>query len=108
MRDHIPTNEVSCTTCHACCCRLEVLLLTDTGVPETFIRVDEWGGRTMARLADGWCAALDRGSMACTIYDQRPQVCREFEVGSDECLIERGCIGKHRSGYEPAGYIASK
>jgi Fe-S-cluster containining protein len=52
----------------------------------------------MARLADGWCAALDRGSMACTIYDQRPLVCREFEVGSDECLVERGCIGKHRSG----------
>ena len=32
-----------CTTCHACCCRLEVILLTDTGVPEHFIDVNEWG-----------------------------------------------------------------
>ncbi|MGL6350562.1 MAG: YkgJ family cysteine cluster protein, partial [Aeromonas sp.] len=25
--------EVSCQNCEACCCRLEVMLFTDTGVP---------------------------------------------------------------------------
>jgi Fe-S-cluster containining protein len=44
---------------------------------------------TMARLDDGWCAALDRKSMSCTIYDKRPLICREFELGSHECLAER-------------------
>lgn len=43
----------------------------------------------MARLDDGWCSALDRDTMMCTIYEQRPWVCREFETGSYECLVER-------------------
>ena len=43
----------------------------------------------MARLADGWCAALDRNTMLCSIYEKRPLVCREFEMGSYECTIER-------------------
>lgn len=25
------------------------------------------------------------GACACTAYDRRPQVCRDFEAGSDEC-----------------------
>ena len=29
--------QVSCSTCAACCCQLEVMLITDTGVPERFI-----------------------------------------------------------------------
>lgn len=85
----LPDDSVSCSTCAACCCRLEVLLLTDTGVPERFIEEDEWGGQVMHRMEDGWCAALDRDSMRCTIYSQRPLICREFELGSEDCLEER-------------------
>lgn len=81
--------SVSCSTCRANCCRLEVLLITDTGVPERFVEVDRWGGMTMARLDDGWCAALDRSTMLCTVYDRRPWICREFEMGGHECLAER-------------------
>jgi Fe-S-cluster containining protein len=65
------------------------MLLTDTGVPERFIDEDDWGGQIMRRLGDGWCAALDRDSMRCTIYSRRPLICREFELGSDDCLEER-------------------
>lgn len=47
----------------------------------------------MERLDDGWCAALDRKTMTCKIYQKRPWVCREFEMGAYECLIERaGCL----------------
>ncbi len=81
--------ETTCTSCDACCCRLEVMLVSETGVPENFIQEDPWGGRTMARLDDGWCAALDRDSMRCMIYAQRPWICREFEMGSDDCLSTR-------------------
>ena len=84
-----PDAEVSCSNCKACCCQLEVLLISDTGVPERFIEVDKWGGLTMARLDDGWCAALDRSTMLCTIYEQRPLICREFTLGDYECLDER-------------------
>ena len=85
--------KIDCASCAACCCRLEVLLLTETGVPDDFIETDKWGGMTMARLEDGWCAALDRETMLCTIYDRRPLICREFEMGGDDCLDERGCMG---------------
>ncbi|XQR90048.1 YkgJ family cysteine cluster protein [Stutzerimonas urumqiensis] len=80
---------VTCDTCTARCCRLQVMLLTDTGVPERYIEVDAQGSEYMARLDDGWCAALDRNTLNCTIYDRRPLICREFEMGGEDCLIEQ-------------------
>lgn len=86
---NLPDTDVTCATCQANCCRLEVMLISDTGVPEKYIAVDRWGGMTMDRLDDGWCAALDRQTMLCTIYDKRPLICREFAMGGYECLSER-------------------
>ena len=85
----LPESKATCANCQACCCRLEVLLITDTGVPERYIDIDAWGGQVMARLDDGWCAALDRNTLLCTIYENRPLICREFEMGDSECLAER-------------------
>ncbi|MCG2634743.1 MAG: YkgJ family cysteine cluster protein [Gammaproteobacteria bacterium] len=85
----LPAEPVTCDNCEACCCRLEVLLITDTGVPGHLIDTDAWGASVMARLDDGWCVALDRKSMRCTIYENRPYVCRAFEMGSHECKSER-------------------
>ncbi|WP_394559700.1 YkgJ family cysteine cluster protein [Aquipseudomonas alcaligenes] len=95
LASHIPHVQVpaepaiSCSNCAACCCQLEVMLITDTGVPQRFIETDSWGGEVMKRLDDGWCAALDRDSMLCSIYEQRPLICREFEMSSAECQDER-------------------
>jgi len=80
---------MNCANCEACCCRLEVMLIGDTGVPDRFVEVDEWGGMTMARLDDGWCAALDRNTLQCSIYEQRPLICRDFQMGGFECIVER-------------------
>ena len=65
------------------------MLITDTGVPEEYIAVDKLGGRSMARLEDGWCSALDRNTLKCMIYEKRPWICREFKTGDYECLAER-------------------
>ena len=81
--------EVTCSNCEACCCRLEVMLITDTDVADNFIAIDKWGGRTMARLDDGWCSALDRNTLTCTIYEKRPIICRELVMGEYECIAER-------------------
>ncbi len=81
--------DVTCATCAAACCRQEVLCLTETGVPLRFTTQDSWGGTTMHRLDDGWCAALDRNTLLCRIYAQRPLVCREFTMGGMDCLAER-------------------
>ena len=85
----ISTEKIACSNCQACCCKLEVIILSDTGVPEKHISRDQWGGEVMTRLDDGWCSALDRDSFMCTIYDNRPWICREFEMGSYECVAER-------------------
>jgi Fe-S-cluster containining protein len=85
----LPDASATCANCEACCCRLEVILITDTGVPDAYVEIDEWGGRRMARLDDGWCAALDRNDMTCMIYENRPKICRDFEMGGYECLAER-------------------
>jgi uncharacterized protein len=86
----IPTGpDILCSNCQACCCRLEVMIISETGVPKQHIAYDKWGGETMLRLDDGWCSALDRETLMCTIYENRPWICREFEMGSYECRIER-------------------
>lgn len=86
---NLPVPAITCATCQACCCRLEVMIISDTGVPARYIETDQWGGEVMQRLDDGWCAALDRDTLLCTIYAVRPWVCREFEMGSHECISER-------------------
>ncbi len=86
---NIPNTEITCTNCQACCCRLKVMMITDTGVPDSHISVDKWGAETMLRLDDGWCSAVDRDTFMCTIYENRPLICREFEMGSFECSDER-------------------
>jgi len=88
----LPDTGVTCASCEACCCRLEVLLISDTGVPGNFIETDKWGGRRMARLDDGWCSALDRNTMLCRIYENRPRICRDFEMGEYECISERAAM----------------
>ena len=60
--------NISCANCAACCCRLEVMLMGADAVPNRFTAEDAWGGTVMRRLDDGWCAALDRDTMRCTIY----------------------------------------
>lgn len=85
----LPDPTISCQQCQACCCRLEVSLFTDTGVPLQYITQNEHYIEVMKRLDDGWCVALDRNTLMCSIYASRPLVCREFEMGSYECQIER-------------------
>lgn len=63
--------------------------MNDRNVPPYFTEWNEHGALVMSRLDDGWCAALDRNTMLCMIYEQRPQVCRDYETGSVECLEQR-------------------
>ena len=86
---NLPDTKVTCASCEACCCRLEVMLITETGVPDNYVEIDKWGGTRMARLEDGWCSALDRNTMNCMIYENRPWACREFAMGEFECIAER-------------------
>ncbi len=96
-------DSVACIRCGVCCfSRLD-----------TYVRVtgDDWtrlgdeaarlahfiGHRAYLRMIDGRCAALaikpaaDRPGAReyyCTIYERRPQTCRDLARGSPECEAE--------------------
>ncbi|OGA07228.1 MAG: hypothetical protein A2W68_14180 [Betaproteobacteria bacterium RIFCSPLOWO2_02_64_14] len=65
------------------------MIMGEDDVPLELTEVDRWGGRVMARSDDGWCAALDRDTMLCRVYERRPAVCREYRVGGSDCIAER-------------------
>jgi Fe-S-cluster containining protein len=49
------------------------------------------GNRAYMRLAGGHCAALRvelEGRFVCTVYERRPQACRDLERASPQCAGE--------------------
>ena len=87
---------------------------------DTYVRVsgDDWerlgpdaervahfiGHRAYLRMEDGHCAALETRQSAdgaaeyyCTIYERRPQVCRDLARGSPECEAELALKGTRPS-----------
>jgi hypothetical protein len=49
------------------------------------------GNRAYMRLAGGHCAALRielSGRFVCTVYETRPDACRDLERGSPQCAGE--------------------
>jgi Fe-S-cluster containining protein len=85
---------ITCASCKARCCRLEVMILGEDDVPPDLTEVDRWGGLVMARSVDGWCAALDKHTMLCGIYERRPTVCRDYQVGGSDCIAERSSASR--------------
>ena len=80
---------ISCEACQACCCQLQVILMPHDAPPAHLVETEEHGLDVMRRLDDGWCVALDRETLRCTIYAVRPQVCRDVATGGPECRVER-------------------
>ena len=84
-----PTSPIDCRRCEAVCCRLPVWLMPGDDVPIWLVESDGHGGRRMAHNEEGWCAAIDPYHLRCTIYAQRPAICRQFQMGGDDCRRER-------------------
>jgi uncharacterized protein len=81
---------VDCDQCEAACCRLTVMLMPDDrSVPPWLVTYDDAGHPVLAKGEDGWCAAIDPLTFRCTIYDQRPQLCRKYCMGGPACRYER-------------------
>ena len=80
---------VSCSSCDAVCCRLTVVVMPEDRVPRHLVERNAHGVEVMAHGEDGWCAAIDPLRMCCSIYEQRPFVCREFAMGGGDCADVR-------------------
>jgi len=76
----------ACSLCQGACCEL-------LGVPVFLGRASDEDRRfleTRGTLVDGQLLINSRcthlhGDGRCVIYDDRPEACREFVVGSEEC-----------------------
>ena len=85
----------SCTDC-GLCCHLVVELRTSDAVPEAYV-VEHDGVRCMEQRGDGACVALDPVTRLCSIYETRPQTCRDFNRGGTLCRTTLARHGTRRS-----------
>jgi hypothetical protein len=70
--------------CHARCCSFTVDL-TIQDVEERVVKWDIEQPYIMRRdSADGYCTHLDRKTLGCTVYQQRPATCRGFDCRYDK------------------------
>lgn len=102
----LDARQLDCLACGACCHGDEgwvpVGREDDARVDATpalarhvvLLRHGEYAKRSL-RMVDGACSALarDGGPTRCTIYEDRPSLCRALQVGSPGCLSARRAHG---------------
>lgn len=96
-----PAAELDCLTCGACC--REAYDTVEVGDDEAILLchpelIITDGTRRKLLRTGSRCAALSGGNnahetYACAIYPDRPQTCRDFTLGSGNCLDARKRVG---------------
>jgi Fe-S-cluster containining protein len=94
--------ELDCLACGACC--REVYDTVEVGDEDPFVLlhpelVQDHHGRLNLRREGNRCACLipGPGTWTCRVYDERPQTCRDFEQGGENCLEARRRLGLSRA-----------
>jgi Fe-S-cluster containining protein len=92
----------ACGTCMGCCFgpqeyvqlfEDDLLALGPERVDALVVTSERPGGAQVhfMRMSNGHCAALDVASPhPCTIYEDRPLLCRVFQIDSSSCREKRG------------------
>ena len=88
---------IHCGNCDAVCCRLTVVLLPCDEVPEHLTTTTEAGLHVMARDEEGWCVGIDHNRMCCSIYANRPAICRKFRMAGPYCREVRADYADRRA-----------
>jgi hypothetical protein len=83
-----PPNLVDCTTrhprCGAACCVFHKVVLTADEVRAGKVWWDLAAPYALPRTATGQCAYLDDKTLACTVWNDRPHVCRGYSCRDDD------------------------
>lgn len=95
------TSIPDCQSCGGCCAWSETWPVLmgpgdGAGIPEDLIDVENERMQSYGHR----CAALEGEigrQVGCSVYDRRPLVCREFQAGSDDCLMVRQALGLDRA-----------
>ena len=89
---------LDCQACGACC--REAYGAVEVGARDPVLRrhpelIEHIGTRRTIRRDGLLCGALAKSNetYACTIYDDRPKTCRDFERGGRHCLDARRRLG---------------
>lgn len=91
----MPVEEApECLACAACCRNWRIPVVESDfeqhGTPRDLVKPDPLHPREyLMRMRPGFaivCAALDVQTNKCTIYANRPTVCRQFERASRSCF----------------------
>ena len=85
----MPDVDIDCAArlhlCHGRCCAMSFELTTQD-LDEGVVRWEVEAPYVIRHEADGYCTHLDRGTLGCTIYPQRPATCRGFDCRSDRSV----------------------
>jgi Fe-S-cluster containining protein len=104
--------QVDCASrlhiCKAVCCKLEFALST-AEVEAGNIKWDLGRPYLIRQEADGHCTHYDRGKGCCSVYENRPSVCRGYSCANDERIwknfekmeLNREWIDEHVRPTEP-------
>ena len=82
-----------CQTCGLCCAYSESWPVfigegDGKGIPDEFV---DFENRRMLSYGNR-CTALEGKlgcQVSCSVYEKRPLVCREFQAGSEDCIMVR-------------------
>jgi Fe-S-cluster containining protein len=93
----------ACAGCGICCHLVVELRPGVDDVPEELV-VEHEGVRCMDQRGDGACVALDFATRLCTIYERRPQTCRDFKRGGPLCrqVVAKAGEASAREGGSPS------
>ena len=98
-----PIDHYECDGCGACCCLLHDLRLAQDAAREPrilaetqelggWLETPRWAYRLHPLPFHEACCFLDPDKR-CTIYETRPDVCREFAAGDEPCQTARAAKG---------------
>ncbi len=90
-------SELDCLRCGACCTSPSARHVPVTGrdwdrLADRADELTDWTeSHAFMRMERGRCIALadDADRLRCTVYERRPDVCRELERGGPACEAER-------------------
>jgi hypothetical protein len=82
----VPGGDIDCAArlplCHGRCCALSFELTTQD-LDEGVVRWELDEPYVIRHESDGYCTHLQRATLGCSIYEQRPAACRGFDCRED-------------------------
>jgi Fe-S-cluster containining protein len=101
----VEPRPTSCDGCGACCMNETIppYMPNELDILPAALRAEVEALERAGVAPGAGCAWLDKRTMKCLHYEERPEVCRQFELASEDCLtVRRGYVRPTVEGLAPA------